>query len=98
MRFPPRPMCPRCQSFECEWTKVSGRGTIYSFVIAHAPVLPAFQPRLPMPIVLVELAEDPTLRMIGNIVGDARPTIGAKVEVAFEEVAPDVTLPQWKLR
>ncbi len=98
-RFPPRPMCPDCQSFEHEWRAVSGRGTIFSFVVAHTPVLPAFQARVPFPILLVELDEDPGLRIIGNLVGDARAPlgIGARVEVVFEDVAPDVTLPQWKL-
>jgi uncharacterized OB-fold protein len=95
LRFPPRPMCPRCQSMECAWLAASGRGTIYSFVVAHAPVLPAFQARLPMTIVLVELDEDPQLRMVGNVVGE--PRIGARVEVVFEDVAPEVTLPQWRV-
>jgi uncharacterized OB-fold protein len=100
LRWPPRPMCPGCQSFEGEWIPVSGRGTIYSFVIAHAPLLPAFQPRAPMPVVLVALEEDPTLRLIGNLVdpGQAsRLAIGAPVEVAFEDLG-EVTLPQWRLR
>ena len=103
LRFPPRPMCPECQSFEHEWSPMSGRGTIYSFVVAHAPVLPAFQARVPFPILLVELEEEPGLRIIGNLVGDlagdvrAKLRIGARVEVVFEDVAEDVTLPQWKI-
>jgi len=98
LRFPPRPMCPRCQSFDSEWVPVSGRGRIYSFVVAHAPVLPAFAGRVPFPIVLVELDEDAGLRIVGNLVGQKAPVrIGARVEVAFEEVAPDVTLPQWRV-
>jgi uncharacterized OB-fold protein len=83
---------------ECVWERVSGRGTIYSFVVAHPPLLPAFQGRAPMPIVLVELAEDPSLRIVGNVTGDlASLRIGAKVAVAFEDVASDVTLPIWTL-
>jgi uncharacterized OB-fold protein len=99
LRFPPRPMCPRCQSLECDWAKASGRGTIYSFVIIHPPVLPAFAARTPFPVVLVALDDGPALRMIGNLVEDpgARLQIGARVEVAFEDVAADVTLPQWRL-
>ena len=98
LRFPPRPMCPECQSFECTWERMSGRGTVYSFVIAHPPLLPAFQPRAPMPIVLVELEEDPRLRIVGNIAGSAEGLrIGARVAVAFEDVASDVTLPAWTL-
>ncbi len=97
-RWPPRPMCGACQSFDSEWIQVSGRGTIYSYVIAHAPMLPAFAPRAPFPIILVALDEDPAMRMIGNLIGDMREglQIGAKVTVAFEEVG-EVTLPQWKI-
>lgn len=99
LRFPPRPMCPRCQSFEHEWIAACGRGTIFSFVIAHAPVLPAFQSRVPFPVLLVQLDEDAQLRMVGNLVGEGgdRLRIGARVEVVFQDVAPDVTLPQWKI-
>jgi uncharacterized OB-fold protein len=98
-RFHPRRMCPCCQSVESEWVPVSGRGTIASRVVVHPPVLPAFQERVPFAVALVELAEDPTLRMIGNVL-DAPPEavrIGRAVEVAFEDVTSEVTLPQWRL-
>ena len=98
LRSPPRPMCPHGQTFESEWAAASGRGTIYSFVVAHAPVLPAFQARVPFPIVLVELDDDPSLRMLGNLVdGGGGLRIGARVEVVFEDVAGDVSLPQWRI-
>jgi uncharacterized protein len=32
LRFPPRPCCPHCQSFEAEWRRVSGRGRVWSYV------------------------------------------------------------------
>lgn len=100
LRFYPRPMCPHCRSFESEWVRMSGRGTIYSWIVAHPPVMPAFQDRVPMPVVLVELEEDPELRLVGNI-RDCPPkdiSIGLPVEVVFEPVADDVTLPQWRPR
>ena len=98
-RFHPRRMCPRCRSIESEWVPVSGRGTIASRVIVHPPVLPAFQDRVPFAVALVELAEDASLRLIGNVLG-APPEavrIGCAVEVAFEDVSPEITLPQWRL-
>lgn len=97
-RFPPRPMCPACRSFEAEWVSVSGRGTVASFVVAHGPVLPAFAARVPYGVVLVELAEDPQLRVVGNLldVPVAELRIGMSVTVAFEAIADGVTLPQWR--
>ena len=29
-RFPPSPMCHHCMSMSYEWTRVSGRGRLYS--------------------------------------------------------------------
>ena len=97
-RFPPRPMCPRCRSVETAWTRVSGRGVLASFVVVHGPVLPAFADRVPFAVALVELAEDPQLRVVGNLLdADARALrIGTALEVCFERVADDVVLPQWR--
>lgn len=101
LRFPPRPMCPECQSFASEWIAMSGRGRVYSWVVCHPPVLPAFQERAPYAVVLVELDEDPRLRVLGNLLdgeGDAAGVeieIGLPVRVVFESVTEDVTLPQW---
>jgi uncharacterized OB-fold protein len=97
-RFTPRPMCPHCRSFEAEWTRVSGEGSLYSFVICHPPVLPAFAAQAPFAVALVELAEDPGLRMLGNVLGAAPESlrIGQKLRVDFEEIADGVVLPQWR--
>src|SRR5580698_7163231 len=67
-RFPPRVMCPYCQSTEREWRPVSGQGTIWSFVVAHPPLLPAYAPFAPYPVITVTLAEGEELRMVGNFV------------------------------
>jgi uncharacterized OB-fold protein len=100
-------MCPYCQSFEHQWRAVSGRGRIWSFAVPHPPLLPAFAKIAPYPVVLVELEEDPCLRMVGNLVPDpeggihqvdARAVrIGAPVRVVFQKVAEDVALPRWLL-
>jgi uncharacterized OB-fold protein len=108
-RFPPRVMCPHCQSTERLWKAVSGRGTIWSFVVAHPPLLPAYAPFAPFPVITVTLEEDPALRMVGNLVtgpmgaineiDPATIVIGEAVEVVFSgRVGPDDTevfLPAW---
>jgi len=98
-RFHPRPMCPHCHSLDSQWVRVSGEGTLFSFVVCHPPVLPAFQAQVPFAVALVELAEDSGLRMVGGVL-DCPPDrlrIGQKVRVAFEEIAEGVVLPQWRL-
>lgn len=102
LRFPPRPMCPRCQSLDSGWVPVSGRGRVYSWVVCHPPLLPAFQERAPLTVLLVELEEGEGLRLVGNWAPGAEPTgeveIGQPVEVAFEQLDDDVVLPQWRPR
>ncbi|HWE67666.1 MAG TPA: OB-fold domain-containing protein [Acidimicrobiales bacterium] len=108
-RFPPRVMCPHCQSTDRLWRRVSGRGTIWSFVVAHPPLLPAYAPFAPFPVITVTLEEDPALRMVGNLVSGpegaineidpATIVIGEPVEVVFSlRHGPDdadVLLPAW---
>jgi uncharacterized OB-fold protein len=105
MRFPPRPMCPRCGSLEHEWHLVSGRGAVWSFVVPHPPLLPAFMPLAPFNVVVVELDEGSALRMVGNLVASpdgpineidpGTIQIGQPVRVVFQRVADDVALPRW---
>ena len=104
-RFPPRPMCPHCQSTSSVWEPVSGRGTIWSFVVAHPPLLPAYAALAPYNVVVVALDEDPTLRLVGNLVATAGGPInevdpatiriGEPVRVVFDHVADDIALPRW---
>ena len=92
--FPPRAHCPDCGSSELEWQAVSGRGTIYSYTIAHRPAHPVFADQCPMAIAVVELEEGP--RLFSNIVGVEleNVTVGMPVQVAFELIDDsDVVLP-----
>jgi len=68
LRFPPRAMCPHCQSTERLWRRVAGTGTIWSFVVCHPPLLPAYTRFAPYPVVAVTLDEGPALRLVGNLV------------------------------
>ena len=79
-----------------EWFVASGRGRIYSYVVAHEPFLPAFQHLLPLVLVLVEVDEGP--RLVGYMVG-CRPdemAFGMRVRVVFERLTERVTLPVWE--
>lgn len=103
--FPPRLRSPYGAHRALEWTAVSGRGTIWSFAVPHPPLLPAYGALAPYNVVAVALDEDPTLRLIGNLVSEAAGPInaidpdtieiGAPVHVAFHEVAPGIPLPRW---
>ena len=97
-RFPPRPTCPACRSFDHDWVELSGRGRVWSWIRAHPPLLPAFMALAPYVCVVVELEEDPVhLRMTGRLHPDcAEPKIGDAARVDFEP-AGDQALPIWRL-
>jgi uncharacterized OB-fold protein len=95
-RHPPRPLCPRCRSFEIEWAPVSGRGQVYSYVVTHQAVHPALTDLVPHAVVLVALEEGPLLT--SNLV-DCPPdeiAVDMAVVVTFEAVSESVTLPKFR--
>jgi uncharacterized protein len=96
-RFYPRSICPYCFSTEFEWRQLSGRGIIYSFTVIHRAAFPAFETKVPYVLALVELNEG--VRMMSNIL-DCDPNaveIGMPVEVTFEDLSEEVSLPQFRL-
>ena len=84
---PPAPFCPQCQSRDTAPTEVSGRGTVHSFTVNHQPWDGVGDVYV---LGLVEIDEQPDVRLTTNIVGvdpdDVR--IGMPVEVVFEDHAP----------
>jgi uncharacterized OB-fold protein len=96
LRYPPRPTCPQCGSTELEWQRLSGRGKVYTYAISHQAVHPALNGRVPFTTLIVELDEG--LRMTSNLVEDSPPVeIGTPVEVVFERVTDEITLPRFKV-
>jgi uncharacterized OB-fold protein len=105
-RMPPRPMCPHCRSFESTWDRMSGRATVWSFVVSHPPLLPAYAEVAPYNVVVVALDDDPTVRFVGNVVpGPDAPlnavdprsvTIGEPVEVVFDTPTDGIAMPRWR--
>lgn len=93
--FYPRSVCPACMSDRIEWINASGRGVIYSYTVIHrAP--PGFGDSVPYVVALIDLVEG--VRLMSNVVNPASDVrIGAPVEVVFDDVTPEVTLPKFRL-
>jgi hypothetical protein len=94
--FPPSVACPRCLTDTLVPTPVSGRGRIHAFTVARQAFDPSFE--VPYILALVELDEDPEVRILTNLVecDPATVTGGASVEVVFERRAT-MTLPQFRI-
>ncbi len=81
---PPTPVCPQDLSKNLRPEAVSGRARVASFTVNHQPWMPG--PPLPYVVAIVEIEEDPRVRLTTNIVGCAPDAvrIGMPVKAVFE--------------
>lgn len=98
--FYPRDICPGPDCFgvgTLDWLESSGKGTVYSFTVSHQPAHPAFKEDVPYMLAIVELDEG--WRMNTNIINsDPKDVaIGMKVEVVWDDVTPEITLPKFQI-
>lgn len=95
-RHVPREMCAECGSWDWEWERSSGHGRIFSWTVVARALHPAFQSDAPYAVVIVELEEG--VRLLTHV-PDVPPdslAIDLPVEVYFEAVSPEVTLPLFR--
>ncbi len=97
--LPPGVTCPNCNSSEPAFSfeKVSGRGKVRSWTVIRQSFLSGFD--VPFLLVDVQLDEQPGVRMIGRLLDgpDAPLKLGDAVSVDFEDIAPDVSIPAFRL-
>jgi uncharacterized OB-fold protein len=94
--FPPYANCPNCWSFDREFVRASGRGTVWGVVEMQYPYIASFEEELPYNVVLVQLEEGP--RIFSNLIDIdvSGITIGMKVEVVFEDATEQLAIPKFK--
>ena len=95
-QFFPRPVSLANGKRNLEWREVSGRGTVYTYTVTYQNQSPGFREELPYVLAYVELEKG--VRLLTNIVGcaPAQVRIGMPVQVSFEDVTPEVTLPKFR--
>ena len=81
----PADQCRRCGGETQTWVDLSGRGTLFSWVVVHQQFLPQYEP--PYVTALVAVDEDPAVRLATRLV-DVDPaardlTADQAVEVTF---------------
>ncbi|MEQ4718977.1 bifunctional MaoC family dehydratase N-terminal/OB-fold nucleic acid binding domain-containing protein [Nonomuraea sp. B19D2] len=93
LRHPPGPMCPRCRSANRSHTVVSGRGTLYSYVVHHHPPVPGRE--TPFVVGVVELPEG--VRIVGNVVDCPieEVVVGMPLRVTYRRMDDQLVLPMW---
>ena len=79
--------------------EVSGRGTVYSYTMATQAFHPSFADKLPFCIAVVELDDQPGLKLLTNIVDLQADSVnvGDPVEVCFRALSDSIDLPVFRL-
>jgi len=95
--YPPMKACPSCLSSNLTWAKASGKGKIYTYSIIHRTAAEGWKDEVPYAVLIIELDEGP--HMYANAMG-CKPedlACGKAVEVAFDDITDEVSLPKFKL-
>ena len=93
---PNGPVCPHCFSEDYTWDRTDGRGKVASWVVFHKVYHPGFAKDAPYNVAFIELTEGP--RVIANVVGVKNEDlkIGMPVEVVFEDVNDEISIPKFR--
>ena len=100
MQYPPEQTCSECGSKDnLEWSEVSGRGKIGGYCTMYDSRIRLLQADQPFNIAVIELEEDPDIKMLSHLPGvpvDQVP-MGASVQVEFQEVGPGQLIHEWRV-
>ena len=98
-QHPPYPTCVNCMSIELAFEPVRGEGAIYAYTIMYHAGDRRFASAIPYASIIVELDEAPGALMAGNLLGApyTEAKVGRRVEVVFEPLNDEITLPQFRL-
>ena len=96
IRFPVSILCPNCHFMDAEWTKLSGKGKVFSYIVFRIPYHESYKEDIPYAVAIIKLDEGP--RMESNLIvpdlEDIR--IDMPVKVFFDDVTDEVSLPKFK--
>jgi len=95
-RWPPGPMCPECHSTDTDWIESTGKGSVYSWIVAAHPVDPVLVDQVPYVVAMIDLAEG--VRVVGNVDGCPPDEIvaGMPVELIFEQRDENTKIPNFR--
>lgn len=97
-RHLPHVLCGSCQSGAHEWVASAGRGTVFTYTVVTHPVHGAVVDVVPYAVVVVELDDCGGVLVPSNVV-DCPPDavhVGMPVEVVFERVTDEITIPRFR--
>jgi uncharacterized protein len=87
-RWPPRGVCPVCNSWAFTWIELAGSGIVESYVVPHRAFNPAFADAVPYVVVHVAMdGTDGRVVLVSNLVNCEWQAVhvGMGVGVVFDE-------------
>jgi uncharacterized protein len=93
--LPPLPCCPVCRSTRLTHVEASGRGTLYSWIVVHRALDPAFADDVPYAVAAVELSEG--ARIFSRLVDTDLDTLTAGMPLQLTWIEPQGR-PLWAFR
>ncbi len=83
----PEEACPSCGGV-LVWTPVSGRGTLFTWVVVRRAFLPAFEDKVPFVSALIALEENPAVRIVAYVDADPDALVADQpVQVEFRSLS-----------
>lgn len=94
--WPISPVCPACLGDNLEWAELSGKGVLWSWVNFHQGFHQEWAKESPYNVAHVRLEEGPVF--LTNIVEaeDEDLEVGMAVEVVFDDVTDEVSIPKFR--
>lgn len=98
-QHPPYPTCVNCVSIDLAFEPVSGRGTIHAYTIMYHTGDTRFAPAVPYASIIVELDDAPGALLAANLLESpyTEAKVGRAVEVVFQPLDDEITLPQFRI-
>lgn len=98
---PPDVTCPHCGDTDpgFRFEPAEHTGTVCSWTVLHQSFVPGFDDLLPLVLVDVRIDGADDVRLIGRLLDGAGATLGAgsAVTVEFEDLAPGVAVPAFRI-
>ena len=98
-QHPPYATCVSCMATDLGFEPVGGTGTIYAYTIMYHGGDRRFAAALPYASIIVELDDAPGALLAANLLEApyTEAKVGRRVEVVFERLNDEITLPQFRL-
>ncbi len=98
-QHPPYATCVNCMGIALKFEPVRSEGTIYTYTIMYHTGDKRFAAAVPYASIIVELDDAPGALLAGNLLEApyTEAKVGRRVEVVFQQLNEDITLPQFRL-